>query len=275
MSRYLTEEQRDEIVRLYRGGKSTAELAATFGKAQKNIQATLRRKGTLRVRRRYFCDYRFFEHIDSQEKAYWLGFLAADGSVATHHKANLRVQIALSDEDHLRLFKEALDASHPIRRIERESARMIDGRVISGSQAVILDICSRPLVDDLVAAGVGPRKTHALRWPEHLPRELLRHYLRGYFDGDGCWYANDRRPKAFDFMFQLCGNEPFLLGCQRYLMSECGLSETRLRQRRHDRCRELAYNGRTQGRRIFSLMYDGATVRMERKYLKAFRALSG
>ena len=59
----------------------------------------------------YKANYRIFENIDTPEKAYWLGFIAADGCVYVREKnATIRIAIKSSDKEHLEKFKKFMES---------------------------------------------------------------------------------------------------------------------------------------------------------------------
>lgn len=117
----------------------------------------------------YFNDS-FFEIIDTEDKAYFLGLLFADGNV--YLKRN-RIQITLMNEDAyiLEKFKEVVNSSAKL-YIDREKYSKL-----------ILD--SKKMTSDLIALGCTPNKSLTLKFPEKIPEHLIHHFVRGYFDGDG------------------------------------------------------------------------------------------
>jgi len=116
-----------------------------------------------------------FDCIDTEEKAYWLGFLYADGSVS-HYKSSKRVELGLkeSDYEHLQKFSKFLSYRGEIHyRPETKSYRVYFG-------------CQK-IHDDLVRLGCVEKKSLVLVFPnsEQVPQHLLPHFIRGYFEGDG------------------------------------------------------------------------------------------
>jgi hypothetical protein len=112
--------------------------------------------------------YDIFETIDTEEKAYWLGFLFADGYVSgTRHAVALDLQ--LKDKEHLMKFKSFLN-SHV--NITEDSFRCR------------MTITNKKFKEDLIKLGCTPKKSLSLIFPV-IPDYLLKHFIRGYFDGDG------------------------------------------------------------------------------------------
>jgi len=199
--------------------------------------------------------------IDTEEKAYWLGMMAADGNVATGRPV-LKLAFASKDRDHLLSFGSALQSTHSISDYTN-----------NGHKVAELVVSSPQLTKGLAQHGVGPRKTFVLKWPDFLSAELLRHYLRGFFDGDGTLSANPRSRirkrdgvRPITLGWSILGNEAFCLEAQRYLVEKTGVGKTKLNTPKHSpSIRYLIYGGTRQVSRIFHFMYDDATVWLHRK----------
>jgi hypothetical protein len=127
-------------------------------------------------------------------------------------------------------------------------------------------VASPQLTAGLAKHGIMPNKTFTLEWPDHLGPEYLRHYVRGYLDGDGSWHLRLTPERAPVMRWEIIGSEIFCLGAQQYLIETLGLRTTKLdRLSNAPRIRRLSYSGRNQVSRIYHLMYDGATVCLPRK----------
>lgn len=115
-----------------------------------------------------------FEAIDTEEKAYWLGFLYADGCLS----ANTRISITLKSDDakHLEKFKEFLGWTGEVKITTRDGY----------SRAIISFRCKK-MFQDLVSLGCYPNKSLTLRFPssKQVPNNLILPFVRGYVDGDG------------------------------------------------------------------------------------------
>ena len=105
-----------------------------------------------------------------------------------------------------------------------------------------------------------------MKWPDHLESELLRHFLRGYFDGDGSFKVRRTKTGSVALRWEIIGNEEFCLGAQEYLMKALGVRKTKLaRPPNSPDIRRLNYMGRNQVSRICHLMYEGATIWLPRR----------
>lgn len=130
--------------------------------------------------RRYKLTDCIFNKVNTQDTAYWLGFLYADGCVIENNKV---IQLNLSEKDmlHVETFRDFVGSTHPIR-----IQAAVESGFAGGSMCKIA-FRSEKMYNDLVKLGCTPRKTNDIRIPfNKIPKGLVRHFIRGYFDGDGC-----------------------------------------------------------------------------------------
>lgn len=131
----------------------------------------------------------FFHHIDSEEKAYWLGFMYADGYVTG---SVMGVKLHIKDIDHLQKFREDIQSQHTIGTYVMKSGFAN----ANGTPYCSLTIKDKQLVQDLNDCGVTYNKSKTLVFPTEdvVPSHLIHHFIRGYFDGDGSVYASSATP---------------------------------------------------------------------------------
>lgn len=123
---------------------------------------------------KYEYNKNFFENIDTEEKAYWLGFIAADGNIRKDfHK--LRIELNIQDKQHLEKFRSAIQGNMSIKEWKRLK-----------NHSCYIEINSVKMCKDLFQYGITPNKSLSLKIDfEKIPQELQHHLIRGYFDGDG------------------------------------------------------------------------------------------
>lgn len=131
----------------------------------------------------YKFNYNFFETVNTEEKAYWLGFLAADGSVYKNKSGGYSIVISSKDLDHIDKYKKDLGC--------------IKNTYVAKSGVGSFYVCSKKMFDDLGNYGIVPRKTYHLKFPDKLDKALLKHYIRGYFDGDGSIYISTNKKNGY------------------------------------------------------------------------------
>lgn len=112
----MPSEHEDAIVAAYLAGASAKQAAEQFGYSRATGQNVLKRRGVptrplSETHRRYTVDEGFFDSIDTPDKAYWLGFLTADGVIGDSF---VRIHLKLDDTDHLCKFTASLRSEQPI-----------------------------------------------------------------------------------------------------------------------------------------------------------------
>lgn len=131
-------------------------------------------------------DENYFEKINSEDKAYFLGFIYADGCVVNDtdkYRYQLSLKIHNKDNHILEEFVKYINGEMDI---WYHGQRTMSQVVISGKK----------ILKDLETKGIIPNKTFTIQYPV-IPENLERHFLRGYFDGDGCIRVNtDRRDNS-------------------------------------------------------------------------------
>lgn len=142
----------------------------------------------LKSAKKYSSNESYFSKIDNEQKAYWLGFLFADGYVRMHkgRSAELKLKLATNDKEHIELFKKSIESTHPIKDIKSE---VIYNNKKSVSYCSTFSVNSKKIVTDLFNIGCNNNKTFTVEMP-NIDDIYIRDFIRGYFDGDGCIYTN-------------------------------------------------------------------------------------
>jgi intein/homing endonuclease len=136
----------------------------------------------------YKHDREYFKVIDTPEKAYWLGFIFADGSLYKRDNNrgwkgyNFELSLKNADREHLVKLAKAIDCNVPIKT--RSSTLKKYGTFYSSRLMFFCDEFARNLIN----CGCTVNKSLTLEFPSEriLPKLLYSHFIRGYFDGDGC-----------------------------------------------------------------------------------------
>jgi hypothetical protein len=191
----------------------------------------------------------FFEEIDTEEKAYFLGFLTADGYVGwTPKRYAYVVEIGLQgrDRDVIDKFQRAVGSTHKVQ-----------DRVVNGSVYPRLHIKSKRLAGSLRARGLCPKTGDV---PTGIPSELMHHFFRGWFDGDGSVF----RCGQGRFRLSVCGARPiveaFAAFCYPTVKRHYPVID-------HSKSPICYYRlGGRQGLRVLEVLYDGSSVWLDRKH---------
>jgi hypothetical protein len=241
---------------LYASGLSTKQIAAQFDKDGGTIYHHLeRREIEFRTpsesKRQYTVWEEAFERIDTEEKAYWLGFLYADGCVL-QQRGRGRAFLILQSQDysHIEKFRRFLKSDYPIHSYPK-----------SGS--VGIRIASEKMFHDLVLLGCIPRKSLYLQWPKSLPFHLSRHFIRGYFDGDGSAFVSGKyKTPTMSFMTDISFVQP-LTDAIYFGTNATGQV---YKHQVTERGRILVYRGEYKVQALGSWLYKDASISLERKH---------
>ena len=134
-----------------------------------------------------------FDNIDTEEKAYWLGFIFADGYVSNEYRSE--ISLKRSDFEHLYKFTNFIDCNREI-SIDKYRCRFSFG--------------SKHTVKRLIELGCVPRKSLVLKFPK-IDISLYRHFIRGYFDGDGSITVSSREDVFYNQAILASGSESFII----------------------------------------------------------------
>ena len=220
--------------------------------------------------KKYTCNENYFEIIDTEDKAYWLGFMYADGYIQSKRKDSSRkIGIALSANDiaHLKTFKECLVATHDIKTYHSKQGYS------ANTYYCRLLISSEKLAHDLEDKGCFEKKTNILKFPslEQVPEHLQKHFIRGYFDGDGSiWCGTAKDSKIPTYTIDFCGTDDLLTGIMNVLINEGVIKHNYKLNKRlpGQTVSYFAFGGNLQTCAFCEYIYQGATVYLQRKYDK-------
>jgi len=259
------------LIDRYIGGASLQVIADELGVTGSSVGRFLHRHGVTprtpwAYKRKFYCDFDYFSVINTEAKAYWLGFLTADVYMTGQ---GLRLLLGAKDEDHLDRFSQELHSTYP--KFQRWTT-LRTGQYLS----IGVLFSSTHLLQDLAQYGVVPNKTFSIRWPstDLVPASLQRHFLRGYFDGDGCWVVTRRkRTGKLEVSWSVTSNRWFCNAIRLFVASECRINLTKLGDVENPDTAVCAYSGWQNADRIVRLLYTDASVWLPRKREKIEAAL--
>lgn len=238
----------DEFTTILYEESTVLNAAKRIGVDRNSIYQFLKRNGikdTKDYLKNIRFNTRFFKDIDTEEKAYWLGFLYADGCVFSS-KNRISLGIHIKDFDHLEKLKKSL---------------MSNGNILIHENVCVLNHHSNEMVNDLKRHGCGDRKSLQLKFPT-MKSLLIKHFIRGYVDGDGC-ITNNCNGKV---RLNILGTEDLLNSIQHIFNEQLDIPMRKLQT--PSNIHSLEYNGNIQATKILKWLYDDATLFLERKYEK-------
>jgi hypothetical protein len=211
--------------------------------------------------RKHFFDETYFDVIDTEAKAYWLGFLYADGANCDKAR-NVSLSLTESDAYMLKLLQKELKSDHKI--------FVKHGSGFVGKPTHMLLMHSVYLCDSLSKQGCTPRKSLDLQFPTQaqVPTKLLRHFIRGYFDGDGSFSTNMKKnKKTLSGQVSIVSSKSFCEELKRLIDAHRKI-DGYVKLHRCASGKEVFYyilNGANQIIDFMDWLYKDATVYMARK----------
>jgi hypothetical protein len=165
----------EEIQELYRNGILIGEIAKKFNCAKSSIYELLAKHGQkFKKINRYDVDLKFFDDINTEAKAYILGWWYSDGCVN-----NYSAKLAIGDKDILEQIRSLIKYTGPIYTNLREK---------TNRPFYTLSINKKEFRQGLINCGCVPQKSKIIDFPSKdiVSKSLIKHFIRGIFDGDGC-----------------------------------------------------------------------------------------
>lgn len=253
---------------------SLEKIGKTFGVGEAKVKKWLLESNIpLRGRTsKYMFNENYFDDIDTEEKAYWLGFVWCDASVI-QSGTNLALKVSLSEVDdaHLYKLKKAFDAEQPISYYKttgfesknREARLLLSNSYLGG---VLRE-----------KYGMIPHRNDPSLLIDAIPKHFIRHFLRGVYDADGSLtlyhvQEKDCKNPTMKMCLQIYTNEKLIDFIQEHFV-EVGLrvGKTKTIKRHKDRdgsSTGLNISGTNQAVRILEYLYEGSNIYLDRKYEK-------
>lgn len=214
---------------------------------------------------KYSFDKNFFKTIDTQEKAYWLGFIYADGCVEKH---GLSILLSTDDIDHIEKFKNDLKSTHPI--ASRAQPIKDKGKIVRIQNSSRIRISSIELAADLIRLGVFYNKSKILKFPneDQVPAKFIHHFMRGYFDGDGSiWKSINKSKVNYCYGFSLISSNEFVMSYTEKLKELIDIPLSPIIPTNTDGISFIRYRDRSILKKIYNFLYTDSTVFLDRKKL--------
>ncbi len=201
----------------------------------------------------------FFNKIDTEEKAYWLGFIYADGNVSKD-KGLFQIHLQKKDEEHLRKIGNIFNKS-----IYTGSYHKSNGKEYSYA---ILTVFNKEVKNGLLGCGIYPNKTKIdnIDVFKKINDKFIHHFIRGVFDGDGCITKTILKSGKINYCLSIAGSPRFLIILKNILMGKIGISNTKTAE--VEGCNIIRWSGIEQINLIYKWLYRDASVYLERKKLR-------
>jgi intein/homing endonuclease len=168
------------------------------------LPLVLQEPNNLKIKQNYTIDQGFLDKMNHSYCFYFLGFFMADGHNHKNYEG-FTIKLHPKDDEILSKFKKIMHSNHTIRyNLSNKSDQ---------KYATFL-VYNRHISLSLLKLGADHNKTKNLTFPNYIPKEFLSDFIRGYFDGDGCFYVQKESSSGAirNASFSLVGQKPFLDG---------------------------------------------------------------
>lgn len=239
-----------KIIDMFLYEKYLARIARALSIDPSVVKRVLSENNLLKISsyRKYEMNQDFFDIIDSEEKAYMLGFLFADGAVS---KYNVALTLANKDEHILDSFSKL---------IFKDGSKQVNSFISKQkpyNKYSKINFNSKYMVNQLINLGCTPKKSLTLKFPKEIDTEIIqRHFIRGYFDGDGLL---NKKYRMFNITstLEFCENVKIIL--EKYTGAVLSISK-------YNNVYRLQVHGRNKALSILNWIYKDATIYLKRKY---------
>lgn len=258
--RQFDKKTQDEICFKYdKEGGTLTFLAQTYHCRAEAIRNVLL-SNNIKIRRRGQKTNRaikenYFETIDTEKKAYFLGLFFADGNISLDKRRSplIRISLKLSDKNVLEEFRNELEVNSKLlydKRNKKESA--------------ILSFRSEKMANDLSKYGIVPNKTYITKHLPIVPQKLLKHFLRGLIDGDGSIYQS----KKGQWFIDLCSyHESICADFQNLCLSFLN-DKNKTKIVNYGTACHIRFGKKSQVKQLATVLYKDSNIYLTRKYEK-------
>ena len=238
--------------------KSLTKIGKKYGVKRQTLATELKNIGIEIVNYQNIprIDEHIFDVIDTEEKAYWLGFLWADGNIS-HTGNRLEVRLSIKDVKHLEKFRAFLKLENNIRIGTHK-----------GHGFCHLSVRNKHLWNALKSLGCVPNKTLILKFPKlniFKYTKLVYDFIRGYVDGDGSLYINKHR-NSLETELNLVGTLDFL-STVKHIFGDFGYIKNKTTKNWNNKAYSLTFTS-FPSRIICRILYENANIYLDRKYDK-------
>lgn len=274
-----------DIIPLYNQGISLTKIAKQFNTNRDTLSKHLKLAGIEVINRQN--EVRFNEHIfdsiDTEEKAYWLGFIYADGYIDSspleeNKKSRYNFELSLkgADAEHLHKFNKFMQHNKDNVKISNVKC---NGKLCVRCR---WGVTNKHLWETLNNYGCIPRKSLILEFPDesifmesnrYSKGELIKSFIRGYVDGDGSIsYAYTNHTKNFiSPIISILGTKKFLDSLLYNIKLEYPEvnGHFSLNDKDNNFVTYVLTFSRTESRTLCYYLYANSNIYLDRKYNRA------
>jgi hypothetical protein len=259
----LTESDKQKVLELYYAMIPSKEIQKTLDISHRCYRSVLKEFNINgKLKNRYSINEAFFDKIDNDEKAYILGYIAADGYVGNEQVNN--VIISSNDIQILEDIKNSLCYTGQIKNRGK-------GGFENSKDNFVIAFSNKHIASTLRKYGLVPNKSLIFNAiPNCIPSNLVRSFIRGYFDGDGgitlSTSSKTYKNKKYQYRkmtVSIIGTKPFLEDC----VCKMNITNYSLTQSHTPEMFYLRVHKNSEILKLFQEFYSDSKIHLNRKYL--------
>ncbi len=238
----------------YKNGEKIADIAKELNVSHCTVCNYIHEAGLEIKIRDYPIDENMFDNIDCEWKAYFLGLLFADGNVRKNYLAFV---ISLTEKDKYILDYFSNKIFGFIKLDYRGCIKIYgkNNKEYISKPSFRLTVCSKKLCYKLKEYGCEPKKSLILEWPKNIPDNMIHHFIRGYFDGDGHISKEGK-------VFTIVSSDKFCEDFSKFLKNELDIDGRIVKAGKVSR---FMFYRQDKMQKIKEFMYKDATIFLQRK----------
>lgn len=247
---------KDTLSKLISSGNHCKEILDILKISKSTLYKNLKKFGLTIPNTDYFNNT-VFDVIDSEEKAYWLGFLYADGYISGKNNNSVELSLKAEDKYHLEKFRKFISCKKPI-NVSKSTEDHMRCRCV---------VTNKHFHDRLIELGCVPNKSTKLKFPDtsiFSKESLVFDFIRGYIDGDGSITSTSRGGKL---RIEVIGTKEFLLGVMKIFGDKFNkILPTKSSKNGVNNFRIVCSHLKAE--KVGELLYSGSTIYLDRKFQK-------
>lgn len=215
--------------------------------------------------RKFDLDDYFLDRIDTEEKAYFLGFAYADGY---NDGKCFSINLQKNDMDILQKISKIIKFTGKLHYKDYSKYKIKNRDTSNWKNQYILRFTSERICIKLTELGCPPKKSLILKFPtiDIIPINLMRHFIRGYMDGDGTIGKSFLKTRNhIQFNCEFCSTENFCNGMKNFLIKN-NINSWIYDSHNNGITKTFKVSGNKQILRFLDWIYSDATIYLDRKF---------
>lgn len=253
----------DDLVKSYNDLKTIKSVAKKHNLSAEYVRQLFIKGNINYVKKKiYSYDKDFFSN-DTERSFYWAGFIAADGCIS--NEGDFCISLKISDIDHIEKFKQDVKSDYAINILPPRD-KIICGIKTKTEGSALIRFRAKDWLKPFNKFNIIAAKTKTYTIPIWLSdHTYFRHFIRGYFDGDG-WFAK----KNGRIYFGICGNLQVMEVFKEIFDHVSGKQGVIIKQ---NNIYKLSYNSIFATKSIIMFLYNNSNICLDRKYEKSLEAI--